>query len=314
MRWKDFHYIRRSDRRVLLFLLVIFVAVMAIMLFLGKDDEMFTESGPADTTLVNGSHGRNSPYRNYNNYRDYHNYKDYKPYSAYTTHATRRFPFDPNTADSTDLLSLGLQPWQVRNIYKYRAAGGIFRRKEDFARVYGLTNKQYRELAPYIKIGKDYQPYVVINEPRPRHVNIPDSIAQHTPPKLKAGQKIDLNSADTAQLMRVPGIGKYYARQIVNHRKWLGGYYTPDQLMEIEYLPKEAINYFYVNSSEIKKININKASLQDLKRHPYINYYQAKDIVDYRRLRGPIKSLNDLRLLKDFTEKDIEKLKHYIEY
>lgn len=288
-----------------MFLLVIFVVVIAVMIFVDKDDRQFTEAGQNDS--INRSYSSNSPHKYYKGKGNYSYYNA-------SSHSVQRFPFDPNTADSTDLLALGLHPWQVRNIYKYRAAGGVYRRKEDFGKVYGLTNKQFKDLEPYIRISKDYQPYVVVNEPRPRQVNIPDSIAIHTPAKIKAGQKIELNSADTAQLMRVPGIGKYYARQIVNRRTWLGGFYTPDQLLEIEYLPKEAINYFYVNGSEISKINVNKASLSDLKRHPYINYYQAKDIVDYRRLRGPIKSLDDLRLMKDFTEKDIEKLKHYVEY
>ena len=74
--------------------------------------------------------------------------------------------FDPNTADSTTLLSLGLQRWQVRNIYRYRRAGGIYRRKEDFARLYGLTAGQYRQLEPYIRIGADYQPAVTLTDRR----------------------------------------------------------------------------------------------------------------------------------------------------
>lgn len=70
---------------------------------------------------------------------------------------TQLFPFDPNTADSTQLLQLGLQPWMVRNIYKYRAAGGVYRKPSDFARLYGLTLKQYKILEPYIRISEDYK-------------------------------------------------------------------------------------------------------------------------------------------------------------
>lgn len=308
MRLKDLLYIRRSDRRVLWFLLTLFVIVMAVGYYSGKYEDKFTPLGATDTAAIGQQH-------------DYRRYKTYGSggrrgagYYAVDGRTVSRFPFDPNTADSTDLLLLGLEPWQVRNIYKYRAAGGVFRRKEDFGRIYGLTNKQYREIEPYIRIGKDYQPYVVFNEPRPRHVNIPDSIALHTPAKLKAGERIELNSADTAQLMRVPGIGRYYARQIVNRRKWLGGFYTEDQLMEIEYFPKEAVNYFFVDAGLVRKLNVNTATLQELKRHPYINYYQARDIVDYRRLRGPLRSIDDLRLLQDFTDRDLERLKHYVEY
>lgn len=309
MRWKDLNYIRRSDRRVLWFLLVLLVAVLAIFLLTKGDDEMFTDADLADSVKLTD----NKSYKGKRWDKGYY-HKENGGYYAIAPKVARRFPFDPNTADSTQLLALGLSPWQVRNIYKYRAAGGIYRRKQDFCRVYGMTNKQFRELEPYIVIGKDYQPYVAINEPRAHHVSITDSIAMRGPSKLKMGEKIELNAADSLQLMRVPGIGRYFARQIENRKAWLGGFYSTDQLMEIENLPKEALNYFYVNPSSIRKINVNKASLSELKRHPYINYYQARDILDYRRLRGSIKSLNDLRLLKDFSEQDIDRLKHYVEY
>lgn len=306
MRIKDLIYMNRSDRRVLAFVLTLVVAAM-VAIFLFDDGDYMSENGGNDSTRTR----RNGYTTGY--------YGDVKQsgqgyYAIDGGKRATRFPFDPNTADSTAFLSLGLQPWQVRNIYKYRAAGGVYRRKEDFARVYGMTNKQYRELEPYIRIGKDYQPYVVFNEPRPAHINIPDSIAAHRIEKIKAGETIELNGADTTQLMRVPGIGSYYARQIYNRRQWLGGFYTPDQLLEIEYFPKEAINYFHVDESSIRKLNVNKLSLSDLKRHPYINYYQAKDIVDYRRMRGPLKSIDELRLMKDFSERDIDRLRHYVEY
>lgn len=310
MRLKDFFYLNRSDRRVLTFgIALLVIAVAAICFFSG--DETFSEAESNDSTRV-ATRGRksytgNSAYSGYN--------KKANGYYAVETRHASRFPFDPNTADSTALLSLGLQPWQVRNIYKYRAASGVYRQPEDFARLYGLTKKQFEELRPYIRISNDYRPSSEFYEPRQSHVNTPESIAaRHYPVKLKAGETIELNTADSAQLVRVPGIGPYYARQIENRRKWLGGYYSAEQLLEIDDFPKEALNYFHVNASLIKKININKLSLSELKRHPYLNYYQAKDIVDYRRLRGPLKDIRELKLLRDFTEKDFERLKHYVEY
>lgn len=310
MRWKDLHYIRRSDRRVLWFLLVLLVAVLVIFLLTKGSDEMTTEADLADSSKL----AEKKSYKEKRLNKSYY-YKDKgNGYYAVTPKAVRRFPFDPNTADSTQLLALGLSPWQVRNIYKYRAAGGIYRRKQDFGRVYGMTNKQFRELEPYIHISDDFQPYRANIDAQLRHDSSSKSIVTRNDVKLKAGQRVELNGSDSTQLMRVPGIGRYYARQIENRRKWLGGFYTTDQLLEIDDFPKDAINYFYVNESLIKKININKASLSELKRHPYINYYQACDILDYRRLRGSIKSLNDLRLLKDFSEQDINRLKHYVEY
>ena len=85
------------------------------------------------------------------------------------------------------------------------------------------------------------------------------------------------------------------------------------QLREIEDFPKEAISFFRL-SNNIHKINVNHLRLGELKRHPYINYYQAQAIVDYRRLRGELRSLNELRLLKDFSAADIERLRPYVEF
>ena len=235
-----------------------------------------------------------------------------RPVQYYATESrnTERFPFDPNTADSTQLLRLGLQPWQVRNIYKYRAHGGIYQQKEDFARLYGLTVKQYRELEPYIRISNDYRPASTLVGERSKIER--DTLRY--PVKIQADEHVVLNTADTTQLKKVPGIGSYYASEIFRHGQWLGGYVSVDQLDEIEDFPKEAKKYFVIANANPRRLNINRLTLQQLRRHPYINFYQAKAITDYRRLHGNIKSLNELRLSKDFPEEAIHRREPYIEY
>ena len=220
---------------------------------------------------------------------------------------TEEFPFDPNTADSTQLLRLGLQPYQVRSIYRYRARGGVFRTKQDFAKVYNLTKKDYLRLEPYIRIADDYQPASTLFAKEERDTT-------HRPTKLKDDEHIVLNTADTTELMKVPGIGSYYAKEIVRHGKWIGGYVSVDQLDEIDGFPKSAKKYFVIDHPAPQRLHINKLSLQQLRRHPYINYYMAKTIVDYRRLHGDIKSLQELRFSKDFPEDVIQRLEPYIEY
>ncbi len=85
--------------------------------------------------------------------------------------------------------------------------------------------------------------------------------------------------------------------------------------MEIENFPESAIHFFIIPDDEqTQKLNVNKLSLEELKRHPYINFYQAKAIADYRRLHGPIRSLNDLRLSKDFPQEAIDRLLPYVEF
>ena len=293
---REFFYLQKSDRKVILTLLVVIVAVFTMIFLTGGDDT-------ATTTQQKANHKSYTP-KSYN-------------YSSYTPKKVERFVFDPNTADSTQLLRLGLQPWQVKNIYKYRAAGGIYRKPTDFAKLYGLTVKQYRELEPYIRISSDYLPASTLVKENGYSQNAPkakDSTNYQRPIKIKETEHIVLNTADTTSLITIPGIGPYYARKIVQYGNRLGGYVSVNQLDEIDDFPSEAKKYLVINNPTPKKLNLNKLSLNELKHHPYINFYMAKDITDYRRLHGALKSLNDLRLSKDFPAEVIKRLEPYVEF
>lgn len=288
-------YFHRSDRQLILVLLAIIAVLFVLLLCLGDDNDKgnISVSSVMPDTAVIATQQEETP-----------------QYYAVEQVKAEFFYFDPNTADSTQLLRLGLQPWQVRNIYKYRAKGGIYRKPSDFARLYGLTVKQYRALEPYIKISADYLPASTL-------ISEEDTFARDTlryPVKITKNEKIILNLADTNQLKRVPGIGSWYARAIVRYGERLGGYVNVGQLAEIENFPNEAMEYFVVENPEIIRINLNKLSLNELRRHPYISYYQAKAIVDYRRLYGPLNSLDDLKLNKYFSVEAIDRLLPYVEF
>lgn len=289
----------RNDRRVLIAALIVGLLVLIGIFLLGggKDADL-----PKDTK--ESKYPRSSS----------------TPYAVTDARQAETFPFDPNTADSTELLRLGLQPWQVRNIYKYRAKGGIYRKKEDFARLYGLTVKDYRRLEPYIRISADYQPAATlfteqgINNEKLGMKNEAQKATRHYPVKITEGEHIVLNVADTAMLRRVPGIGSYFAKEIVRYGQWLGGYVNVNQLDEIDNFPKSSKKYFVIEQPNPEKLNLNKLTLQQLRRHPYINYYQAKAITDYRRLHGKIQSLKDLGFSPDFNEKDMLRLEPYVSF
>ena len=235
-------------------------------------------------------------------------------YSSGKQQPVERFAFDPNTADSTQLLRLGLQSWQIRNIYRYREAGGVFHKPQDFARLYGLTLKQYRQLEPYIRIAKEYNMMArdYISDEKPA---APQRDSLMRPQKLSPQERVAVNQADTTLLQRVPGIGPYYARRIVSYRQRLGGYYRMEQLLEIEGFPESSLSYFSIaDDAVVRKLNVNRLSLNELRQHPYVGYYRAKQIVDFRRTHGRISSLNELSLSKDFTPEVIERLEHYVEY
>ncbi len=302
----------RNDRRVLIITIIVGVLVLSGIFFLGGE----SPSNPGSENEIRGKQERGVA-----------------PYAVTPLRQPESFPFDPNTADSTQLLRLGLQPWQVRNIYKYRARGGVYRKKEDFARLYGLTVKDYRRLEPYIRISEDYLPASTlvggrgdINDRNYRDYSNDRNYRDYSnystykkdslryPVKIREGEHVVLNMADTSQLQRVPGVGKYYAKEIVRYGKWLGGYVNVDQLDEIDGFPRESKKYFVIQHPSPQRLNVNKLTLQQLRRHPYINYYQAKAITDYRRLHGRIENLNQLRFSSDFTETDIRRLTPYVTF
>lgn len=293
---REFFYLQKSDRRVVLTLLAVMVVALGIIFLTGGERDGETASGDSLALRQNSKKQSNTYY-----------------YVA--PKKVERFAFDPNTADSTQLLKLGLQPWQVRNIYKYRAAGGIYREPKDFAKLYGLTVKQYRELEPYIHISSDYLPASTLVERKQASQSVVrDSSQHHYPVKIRETEQVVLNTADTTSLKTIPGIGPYFARKIVQYGQRLGGYVSIDQLDEIEGFPQEAKHYLVINQPQTQKLNVNRMTLDELKRHPYINFFQAKAITDYRRLHGPLHSLNELRLSKDFPPEAIKRLLPYVAY
>lgn len=325
MRLRNLFLMHKSDQRILLTLLLVATLIVCGMVVIdGNSDELMA----GDEQLADSAAVRNEANRPTRNSESEVSNRSHKYYGDYVMKKSERFFFDPNTADSSQLLRLGLQPWQVRNIYKYRAAGGIYRQKEDFALLYGLTQKEYRELEPYIRISSDYQPAaLLVKRGKDRHAGgeseggMPaedgkksagrDSLSY----KLTEGMTVSLSTADSAQLRRVPGIGYYFARRILAYRERLGGYVSIDQLDEIEDFPAEAKHFFTVDTNAaVRKLNLNTLSLNELKRHPYINYYQARAIVDYRRVKGKLTSLDDLQLLRDFSAEARQRLAPYVKF
>ena len=305
---KDFFYLQKNDRQAIVIILTVLIICTTLVFVLGKEDEE-VPSSPVDSTAIANASREHPLY-----------YKvDEKPHEL--------FPFDPNTADSTTLLRLGLEAWQVRSIYHYRAKGGVYRRSEDFARLYGLTKRQYEVLRPFIRISDDYRPaadfygnerrmysYATRQEGTATEKEEKGERIYSYPQKLNAGEHIAVNSADTAELKKIPGVGSVYARAIIRYRNRLGGFVKAEQLLEITGIPESALSYISIDKGNISKMNVNRLSLNKLCQHPYINFYQAKEICDYRRTNGPLESMQDLKLLKDFPQAEIERLEPYVEF
>jgi len=162
------------------------------------------------------------------------------------------FRFDPNTADEDTFCRLGFSSKQARSIISYRQKGGRFRRKEDFARSFVVSDSIYRRLEPYIDIPL-----------------------------------IDLNLADSAALDALPGIGGWFALKIMEHRERLKGYSYKEQLMDIWKFDSQKYDALAdlvaVNPENIIPYPLWTYPADSLRKHPYIrNYETARAIVLYR--------------------------------
>ena len=217
--------------------------------------------------------------------------------------------FDPNTTDSLSFVELGLPGWMIKNIINYRNKGGVFKKAEDFAKIYGLKEEQFLALASFIDIdtmlfaSKDTTHYLIAEA---RRDSFPKTI------KFEKGTIVDINHADTTQLKMIPGIGSAIARTIINYRTQLGGYYSINQLKEIRLQTDSLHSWFNVSPDSITQLAVNKMGVESLLKHPYLNFYQAKTIVEHRRKNGKIRGMNELKLYEEFAQTDLERLSFYL--
>jgi competence ComEA-like helix-hairpin-helix protein len=300
--WKDFFYYSKSERRAV-FVLSLIIVILIIGSFvlpyfnnvsketlvsemdrLAFEDKLEQDiKRPFDSSYVQRMTNRQG-------------------------HSYRLKEFDPNTADSLELSSLGLSPFVVRNVLKYRDKGGVFRSSESFARIYGISDETFLQLKPYISISKEF----VRKQESESTVSVVQSVDTLLIVfKYSEGTLVDVGMADTTELKKIPGIGTGIAKAIVSYRNRLGGFYSLDQLHEIKYITPELMKWFKLDSLNLRKISINNAGIDLLRNHPYVNFYQAKVIVEHRKKKGKIKSLSQLSLYEEFTEKDLKRLVYY---
>lgn len=233
----------------------------------------------------------------------------------------KNFNFNPNTASVAQFEELGLPKFIAERIEKYRSKGGKFRKKEDFAKIYGVLPETYERLEPFINLPSAenesiHTPQAELtasNEVSKEPILQPTFSTKTT---LKQPERFDFNTADTTDLMKIKGIGSGYAKRIIKFRDMLGGFANVEQVKETYGLPPETVEellkYAFVKTS-VKKLKINSLPVSDF-RHPYLKYFQAKAIIAYREQHGAFKSAEELKAIKVLDESTIQKIEPYLEF
>lgn len=218
------------------------------------------------------------------------------------------FYFDPNTLPAEGWKKLGIRDKTIITIQKYISKGGKFYKPEDIGKIWGLHEDEVNRLVPFVRIESTNNEKYVFTESKglakaPEKPNNPKTI-------------IDINTADTSALIALPGIGSKLANRIIAFRDKLGGFYKVEQVTETYALPDSTFqkirDKLMIGSPSVKKININKATIDELKAHPYIRYNMANAIVQYRNQHGDFTAVSDLKKIMMVTDEIYNKAEPYL--
>lgn len=240
---------------------------------------------------------------------EYRSSQTYSPFSLADEETPRKpeaeiFPFDPNTVSIAELMRLGFSEKQAMAIEKYRDKGWKFRTADDFGKVYVVDSLLFKKLKPYISIPPSDHPWQ-------RQAAITDSLK-----KVRESVVVELNTADTLELVKLKGIGRGYARRIAAHRTLLGGFMSIEQLTDIYGITPELVESIRpqvrIDTMLTKRIYLNMISYNELKMHPYLTDYQARAIIYYREKVGNVPNMSTLVDKKLLDPKTFEKIKRYI--
>ena len=244
--------------------------------------------------------------RNYTEDNNYNQPTEKKYYS--NTSKGELFYFDPNTISVDEWKRLGVREKTANTIHNYTSKGGRFYKPEDIAKIWGLHADEVKRLLPYVRI--EAKPAVDYNK-------YPPSTKNNTYEKPKYTIiPVDVNYSDTAAFIALPGIGSKLAARIIAFREKLGGFYKAEQVAETYGLPDSTFqkikSRLVIGSSGVKKLNINSATLDELKAHPYLRYSIANAIVQYRTQHGNFASVSDIKNIMLITEEIYNKAAPYL--
>ena len=298
---KDYLVFTKKDRIALLFVLFVLVLVYLAPIWFNK--KQTASALTADTVLIRHLDSlKKTDMLPVAEGRDAFN----RPYKSFEREAFRKgrlFLFDPNTLDAQGWATLGLQEKQIRTILNYRNKGGRFYKKEDLKKIWGLPEAFYAFVQGHIRIAGTDKVFLHAAQPF------------RTAVKTKV-QPFDVNAADSAMLEALPGIGSKLAKRILFFRKKLGGFYSAEQVGETYGLPDSTFQkikpFLNASPSGITKININKATQEDLNLHPYISRNVANAIVAYRNQHGEYKNIDALLQLVVLDATTFRKIRPYL--
>lgn len=304
---RDWFSFTRKDR---VFALVV-VVIVASSLFLPRLLSPRPQPLPLrnDTTLLSALDTLQEKQAGRSSYQRHDNSpSSFEPSSSKSFTRGELFEFDPNTVSAQDWQRLGLNERTSKTIVKYVSRGGKFYRAEDLRKIWGLPAGFYERVKDYVVITS------VTRTNYPRYTG--------SRPGFEPGPRkpviININEADTMAFIALPGIGSRLSARIISFREKLGGFYSVDQIGETYGLPDSTFQLIkgrlQVDDNAIRKLNMNTATKEELKAHPYIRWNLANAIVEYRNQHGAFKKLEELKNIALVDDATYGKISHYLSF
>lgn len=307
--WKQFineyFVFTRKERRGII-QVVILIAALCLFPFLYsyfyQEDMYSTNNFQEEIAALKIDSAKKSSYSNYveNEY-----YNDYTPNKKKMVQEAESFYFDPNTASVNDWVRLGVREKIAQNIQNYISKGGKYYKPEDLKKIWGIPKKDVDRLMPLVRISS-----IPVSYPKYERVEYAKSYVP------KTISSVDINTGDTSAFIAFPGIGSKLSQRIISFREQLGGFHSIDQIAETYFLPDSVFQkikpYLILGDVTVKKININLASIDEMKGHPYIRYQIANAIFNYRIQHGDFNSIEELKKIMIITNEMFDKMAPYL--
>jgi len=231
--------------------------------------------------------------------------KNKKAYSKYNFENKSRYhlpptKFDPNKYTLNEWMQLGLSEKQANVVLKFTSRG--IKSNEELQRVFVISD----ELFELIKDSTYYPTFEKSDKP------IKKTDTKTEKPKIL----VELNTASQEDLIKIPGVGESFAKWIINYRARLGGFTKIEQLLEVWKIDVEKYAqiepFVTVNSNQISKLKLNSITVEELKKHPYLNWNTANSIIKIRDRKKGFTSIEDIKESVLIDEECFEKLKPYL--
>jgi competence ComEA-like helix-hairpin-helix protein len=309
----DYLYFTRKERRGSLVLLLIVLLFCLFpfgysLIFNGRittPNEFDEQVAALKTKQVTADKTKFTQKKYDDNHGNYDTSSSAQYSSVYTKPAS--FYFDPNTLPAEGWKRLGLREKTIATIQNYISKGGKFRRPEDIKKIWGLFPDQAERLIPYVRIEDPGQG--ITFKLRKETGLVPSHMYK------KELSPVAINESDTSAWIALPGIGSTLSQRIVNFRNKLGGFHSVEQVGETFGLGDstfQKIKPLLRLSGEIRKLNLNSATMDELKAHPYIRYQLANAILQYRSQHGNYSSVEEIKQIMIVTDELFKKVSPYL--